>query len=263
MNNKLFRDFVIIAGLFLIFFHLNMDPRFTPVFFMMIVLTAILIITDSKLTLLIERDKTKRLQSLALAVGGFFAIMAASYLIGGILKMTGLQSVENILTIFAEDQPLLKNSPWFFLLSTGILVSVVETITFAVLFEWLAIEKWKAKLDLTNLNFWLGAIFLSGIFMLLHLQARWIQSGFLFNLSFNSALLITLIFMLITYVIIAIEKQLLGAVLLHVLVNSVAIIKSIPSLFTGSTAYLIWGTIIALSFIVWISTKINLRRVTG
>ncbi|MEK6882908.1 MAG: CPBP family glutamic-type intramembrane protease [Nanoarchaeota archaeon] len=260
MNSKLFRDFVAIAGLFLIFFQLNLDPRATPIFLGMIFLIAILFITDQKISLQIERDPSKRLRSLALAVGGFFALMVLSMIVSKL--PFSMQSIENILITFAEDSPILSGNPWFLLVFTGILISAIETIFLGIYFEFLAIDKWKARLSFDNLNFWLGAIFLSGIFMLLHLQARFLQAFMSSTpiLSFNTALIITFLFGLLTFVLIVLTKDLLAAILLHILTNSITIIKTLPQLYATPTAWIIWGVVIVLAGIIYLSTKIRFTR---
>ncbi len=141
-----------------------------------------------------------------------------SLLNGGIIQ--GAQSIFHLL---ATSTPILKGSKFLTLLGWGILVPLIETTFFnGRLLEGLStyaeeITGKKVSLDKMSAPLLMVLFVIASLFTLFHITAKGLQS---------IPLLITFIFAIISSLLVLRHKELKGAIYLHIMTNSAAVMSA-------------------------------------
>lgn len=198
----------------------------------------------------IESGSISRLRALFVAIAGYLAVLFISQILIPILGKAGIitQSVSlptlySVVQLYSQTTLAFTGNIIFYFITFGFLISMIETRAWVILYEFL-IDMFKLKIDLKNFKIWI-VIIIGGIFFyLFHLTAKGIAN--------DAALAVVFIFMVVTYIIVTIEKQSLDALLMHIFANSIALAFTynlIPEL--GTILYVIGG----ISIILIIMTK--------
>ena len=178
--------------------------------------------SDKHVSLVMERS-VDRLKSVMFAIGGYAAFFILNAIINSFANSLGLASVFNNL---ASTTPILEGSQFLTFMGWGVLVPIVETrFFFGRLFEAIQelIGESPDSSKLTQKK-WFAIGTISGLFALFHITSKNMQ---------NVPLLLTFIFGAISCILIVKEKQLLGAVLLHLFTNSTGVLYGFrPELFS-------------------------------
>lgn len=228
-NLQVFAVLFTIVSIILMFLHINFDPQVGGIFTLFIVIAAVLTILNRRIDIPLVRPGSKPVQIILYSVGGYFAFVIASTLVGqylGLVERFSLLSTDAIkqvtqlyaqyIPFFAQTEPLLAGQPQLLYLAFAILIPIAETIVFIKLFE--AIHDWAGVTpNLKRLITWTVLAGISIGFGLFHLTAKGLQD------KAEIALSITIIFMAISLVVATIRKQSVEAINMHIIANSIAV----------------------------------------
>jgi len=213
------RTVFIITALLLIFLWVHFNPTLSSLYLGFLVVSIILFILDKNPELNLERRKDNR--SIAFLEAAIYYVVF--FIIYAVI-LSAFQtkfSIQTILQSLSATTPIFANSVFLSVIAWGILVPVIETLTFVRVYEWL-VEKTHS-----SLNNWFSLIIpiflISAAFMFFHLQAKGIKD--------IAALIATFVFMLITLVIVTIKKETKQAVLFHIFVNIIAVLTTFGLIF--------------------------------
>lgn len=236
MAEKTIKDVVIyvLLGLALFLLVSNFDPTLANVYAIGLFLLFVYYAIDKDHSFPIEKQRNLG-KSFLYAVIGYIVVIVSSTFFKNI-HIFGITDTRSVLQIMAETQATLafEKSLWITFFAFAILIPIIETGILGMILEFI---KDNTKINFEKLNIALIAVFfiISTFFMYLHLSAK--------GVSNEAALMITFIFALVTCVIIFLERQTLGAMLLHIISNSVALIISFGKEFSIS---IIYGVLIIL-----------------
>lgn len=252
------RNMIIFFGMLLLFTMLNFDPAMSSVFFAILILGAIVIFSDKKVEIHLEKPGNNRLKSVAIAIGAYVAFMCISLLFLGLTKLGGPLSLSTSIKIYAEwigslmaqFSPALVDNPFLVLISWGLIIPVAETFTFFnSFFEWFC-EVFKVNLSRPGFKVWLIMLLTSAIFTLFHITAKGLEN--------NAGLLMTFIFGFVSMILVLFTGQVLEAIILHIITNSTSIIFSTGLLPTITSP---WVLAIGIAIILYFAIRnIELRR---
>ncbi len=215
---------VIVGAIFIfLFIIINVNASMGNLFMFFFVAAGLMYLYDvvagNGIQIKIESKPNERLLTAIYAVGAFVLLMITNI----VFKWAGLTDINSSLNMYAQYIPyfaevaILSSNAWFVVLGWGILIPLGETLTFGRIFE--------AGLDFINervgitFKAILIVIGLSFAFALFHIAAKGIQN--------NLALLMTFIFMVISLILILIRKQLLDAILFHIIANTTSIVNNL------------------------------------
>ena len=193
----------------------------------------------------IESGSISRLRALLVAIAGYFAVLFISQILIPILGKVGIitQSVSlptlySVVGLYSQTTLAFTGNLIFYFIAFGFLIPLIETRSWIVFFEFL-VDMFKLRIDLKSFKIW-SIIIIGGIlFYIFHLTAK--------GISNDAALAVVFVFMVVTYVIVIIEKQSLDALLMHVFANSIALAFTynlVPQL--GTILWIIGGISVAL-----------------
>jgi len=242
---------------------INFDPTLASLFFAMVLGAFILVTTDTVKTFKIE-SKPNKLKSLMFGVVGYITFLLSSMLTLSFLQKTSLVSNYSILNVadaFAQTQsvmmsqvaPALADNVWLTVLAFAILIPITETWSFTVFFEFLS-ERFPGfkQVSKTSLRTWLLVSIISLMFMFYHLTAK--------GLTNNDALIMVFLFGLVSWGMVVIEGQSLGAIIMHMIANGIAVF-SMYGISLLASPILVWIVVGAIIYYLFNSKKFNIRRV--
>mgnify|MGYP001606644829 CR=1 FL=1 len=216
--------FVIVAT-FLLFIATNMDQTLGLIFVGFALINQVAFSADKRHTFMIQKNKSL-IASIPLAIMGWGASILLSWTLVNILGSTGfIQTAaigfDQLLSIISEAQSTLafSNSYVLNLVSFGVLVPIVETVLFGgTLFE-LGTDLTKTSipgsLSGISLTLFLIMIAIAGVFTAFHFTSKGVGN--------DVALVSVFSFMVVTLIVILVEKQLAAAVQMHIIANTIAI----------------------------------------
>jgi membrane protease YdiL (CAAX protease family) len=217
----------LILPLFLLFLLLAFDRDMAIVYLLIMLADFIWVLTDSNLVFKLTKVGSGWGEYIESFVGlGIFLFISTllvsifspqSILSGGILG--GSQSIFHVL---ATSNPILQGSKVLTFIGWGILIPIIETSFFnGRLLEGLATYAEPVvghKIDVTKFSMPLFVVMLivASLFTLFHITAKGLSSV---------ALLVTFIFSVISSIMVMRQRELKGAIVMHVVVNSLAVIS--------------------------------------
>jgi len=212
---------IVLLGLWI-----NFDPILASLFFAMIIGSLWLISTDKVKSYTIESNPNK-IKSLMLGVIGYVIFLVSSMIGLAFLKRTALTSsysINSVADAFAQTQsvmmsnvaPALADNLKLTLLAFALLIPIIETFSFTVFFEFLS-ERFPGLKNMTLSSFrtWLMISIISLLFMFFHFTAK--------GLTNHDALLMVVIFGLISWGLVVYEGQSLSAIIMHIIANTIAV----------------------------------------
>lgn len=222
-----------VLGLFFIITQLAFDFNLGTVFFGMALFGAFYYSQDKTRRLEIEKRPNK-LKSVLLGTIGFGAYLIISAVLLPFLNSLGILTIEAvglnaIFDVLGSTQPLaFAGNRFLNFASLGIAGPIIETtVIFMVAFEFFADRFPSLKnypLDsrrVPSINVMLSLAALIGIittiFIILHSQAKGIRN--------DTALTLVAIFAIVSMIMILIEGQALGAIIMHIINNSIALLR--------------------------------------
>lgn len=232
----------------LAFIATNMETNLGLTFGIFAIVSYLFFISDKSHTVLIQK-KNNILKSLFLGILGWAGSLVVGYLLvnilGGlkIIQTASIASVPSLLSTIAQFQSTLAfsgSTVWNFI-AFAILVPIVETQFFCgTTFEFL-LDMF--KVSISRLSFKLVAIFLliSSVFTAFHFTSKGVGN--------DVALVAVFSFMLVSLILVLYEKQLAGAILMHIIANGVALSLKLglfASLSLGGIIVVIIGVIFVL-----------------
>ena len=193
----------------------------------------------------IESGSIPRLRALLVGIGGYFAVLFSSQILiplgvkaGLITQSVSLPTLYSVVQLYSQTTLAFTGNIIFYFITFGFLIPMIETRAWVILFEFF-VDVFKLKITLKSFKIWsimsIGGIF----FYLFHLTAK--------GVSNDAALAVVFIFMIVTYIIVVVEKQSLDALLMHIFANSISLAFTynlIPQL--GTILYVVAGISVVL-----------------
>lgn len=249
------RIFVGVILWILYFLLINFEPTMASVFFAFLLGSSFLYYLDKKKTLFLEKPGNNRLKSVVMAVVAYAAFIFSSAVVLGFLKLTGTISAGSVIDVYsqflgsmmAQYSPALAGNVFLTFVSWGWLIPPIETFAFfIVLFELLTDYFFKTHISIKDPKTWMAGLAVAIGFVLFHLTSKGITN--------TPALIMTLIFALISVILVLMTHQALEAVIFHIMVNSISIIVSMHILATISPMIIA----IIIGFIIYLIIR-NLK----
>lgn len=257
------RNIIILIMFALGFLWLNFDPRLAAIFGFLVTIAGFAILTDKKQTFLVEKQKA-RIKSLTLAAVGYAIFIALSIIALKFLQRTELVSTysfNSVADAFAHTMsvtmsntaPALAENIWLTLIAFGILIPIIETWVFTLLYEVLSeIFPGINQISLKSLRTWFLITLVSLGFMFYHLTAK--------GLTNNDALIMVFLFFAVSLTLVLIEKQVLSAIIMHMIANTIAILNSYSITLT-SNKFIVVLILGGLGYFIINSHKFNLNKI--
>lgn len=221
ISNETYFKFSVVLLLFLL---LTFDQDMSMIYILIMIGDFIWYKFDPKISFNLEKTSQNRWSSLpevAIAGAVFFIISSVAV---GFASATASNSFQSILTLLATSTPVLAGNKILTFIGWALIIPIIETSFFnGRLLEGLAsfAEKRFGKNvplnNFMNIRTFMVILVVAALFTLFHLTAK--------NLS-SLPLLITFIFSVISSILVIRHQELKGAILLHILVNSLAIMQS-------------------------------------
>ena len=215
-NNKNYNYFKLLV-IALIFLLLNFDPKLSRVYLLILVADYFWYQNDNHISFPYKNPNRNFLTDAVEAIVAFGLFLGATAFL-----FTGF-STQSLVSLLSSTVPILADSQFLTLLSWGVIVPMIESnFFFGRLLEGFSTFAEKAlgrKIDLEQFSMPLFVVmlFVSSIFTLYHLTAK--------SLS-PTALMITFIFGLMSMFLVIKQKSTRGAIIMHVLSNSLAVLVS-------------------------------------
>lgn len=211
-------------GVLLLAIEVLFEKTLGQVFIDMLLITALVYMFDKSHRIRIEHVKN-RTKSFFLALGGYIALILGGALLIPLFEKLNIFSftngvqitgVNSVLDVLAQTQQTLALEGYLPLtfIAFGFIVSIIETWHLGQLWESLTDNLTKIKPGF-NLRTILAIFLISSWFVIYHLTAKGVDN--------NSALFLVFLFAIISFVLIIIEKQILSAILLHIIANTTAL----------------------------------------
>lgn len=225
----------------LLFTALNFDPDVSIIFIIITIIGILLFLIDKKPEIIFER-KPNKLKSIGIAFAGAFAVYIISAFV---LNFFGVVEggLFSIVDFFAQVQkPILSGNPYLILIVWGIFIPLAETTLIARFLEFLK-DQFKVRLSLREPKIWASIVLVSALFMYYHLQAKSIAGPELLQQSLASVFIMGVV----SLVLIVIFKQIIEASLMHIILNSTAVViayglfpmVAFPLLIGGGIAFML------------------------
>jgi len=210
---------------FLAFLHLTFDPRMTVAYLLIIVCDYWWYKDDSYVSLPMERTEATRKSAIASTVIYYAVFLFASIVILGMTTVgKEFASIAGVFQLSATAVPILQGSKIFTFISWGFIIPIIETrFFFGRLYEGMAVhakdflgyEISTKKLTIATIGL---IIFISALFTIFHIGAKGLSTP---------ALMTTFIFAVISLLFVTKTQELKGACGLHIVTNSIGVLKSI------------------------------------
>jgi len=210
--------FILIILLFLL---LSFNQDLAMIYILIIFADYVWYKSDNFISFPLSRGSNSGLITYFEAFAGFGAVMLASYaLINFFSPSTATAGLQSMFNLFATITPVLADSKILTVISYAVLIPIIETSFFnGRLLEGLATYSeiiTGKKVDLNSASLGLTVIILvvAALFALYHITAYNLQS---------TPLLVAFIFSIISSVLVLRQRELKGAIVLHILVNTVGV----------------------------------------
>jgi len=210
---------------FLAFIHLTFDPRMSVAYLLIIVCDYWWYKDDSFVSLPMESTTATRKSALSLTFIYYAVFLISSIAILGMTTIgKEFASVGGIFQLSATAVPILAGSKIFMFISWGFVIAIIETrFFFGRLYEGMAVhakdflghEISTKKITIETVFL---MIFVSALFTIFHIGAKGLSTP---------ALMTTFIFAIISLIFVTKTQELKGPVLLHILTNSIGVLKKI------------------------------------
>tara|TARA_Y100000310_G_scaffold25289_1_gene24204 strand:- start:5218 stop:6000 length:783 start_codon:yes stop_codon:yes gene_type:complete len=231
--------------LILIFMRLVFDPDLAITYLAIAFGAFAIAQSDKFLTLKIE-SVVNRAKSVMLGIAGYGVFLLVSTFILPLLPLLGISvgetsfSINSVIELYAQTQPLLAGNLTLIFLAFGLLIPILETWGIGLILEGLK-DFFKIPLDIKNPRTYVAAGIIAALTVFFHIQVRGI------DINATTALATVFIFFFINVLIIVIEKQILGAIIMHIIANTVAVSvnKGFPVLsLTSPTSIILIGSLV-------------------
>lgn len=254
--------YIALLASLLIFMWLNFDSTLGSIFMAMLLVGAFLRLADftfvdRKVNIPLVRHNL--FKSALYGAIAYVCFLGISSIVMGVLGKTNLFSMGSVLLLLAEAQPVFAGSIFLTFVGWAILIPNVETyFSFGTMIEYI-VSAFGKKFNIQLSPFNLGFIFLSIIlgvgFAFFHLTAK-IGLG---EAGFNEALILVFLFGFISAMVVGITKEIMAAIVMHVIANSISIGLSF-ALFTTAQLLLYGGIAFGLLFVLTKSWNIKFTR---
>lgn len=242
--------------IFLSWFAFNYNTTAVVGYGILLVGQVFLYFYDRNKTFVIER-KPNRLKSIALALGGLFAFFIISNGVLQLLNYSGILTnlgkalgFNSVIELYAETIPFYAQNKIVTWLAFAITFANLETdLFFGSGMEFFK-DMFHLKLDLKSPKTWGFFGMLAGGFILFHITAKALGTGA------TAALISVGLFALVQLAVVMIEGQTLGANLMHVFANTLALLVTFAILPNITWAFMVIGAI-AIIFLL-VTKQINI-----
>jgi hypothetical protein len=239
-----------------IYFVINFDERVGLIYGLISLLTLnwYYLILDKHVgnLIYIEKDSSKRLLSVLYAVVAYVCFIFTAGFVTSWLSKSKLNYIDLVNQAVSQTfsaAPVLSGSNTLKEVIWGVIIPRVETTFFFVIFPLIIFALFKSKYPTKVIS--KGAALLytvfAGLFMLNHAAAKGITD--------NSALSVTIIFGIISLVLIVQFQQQAEAIFLHIITNSIGTMKQLNIGFysTGTFSFSVGGltTVLLLLTLTW------------
>lgn len=171
--------------------------------------------------ILINSEQKNTLQSLALAIGFLFIFMFIVVLLTSLFQ-SSLKVPPSVQTFFAHQfassAPILANSRLLTFLAWGIMIPILETRFFGLLYEFVGRQTNVEIFNLKSFSTWILILLIASLFTWFHIQAKGVHDVV--------AWMVTFVFGVLTCILISITKEFESATYFHIINNTLTILKS-------------------------------------
>lgn len=199
------------------------DPTLSSIFGVMLAFAFAIYGFDPNRRYRLERTKN-RLNSLVLATGGFLVLTLVSNFVFPLIDKTlkgititktlSLMSEARATIYFSQINPALVGNLPINFGTFGWIIPFIETIWLAIFFEFV-LDRTKIEPRFNNSILYVIIALITSVFTTLHFSVLGVTNGI--------ALANVALFTVITLILIIVEKQMLAAILFHVIANSFAL----------------------------------------
>lgn len=208
-----------VLGALLMWIIVNYNMQLGIIFLFMLVLTFLFHTSDKNVSFPFDRDG-KWARATMIALGAYIVFIIVSTIIIQLVPIdlqSTVVSPQGVIDLVAITIPEIDFTNIMLFVGWAIIIPITESwFFFGPVVERI--------LDTKRVHWLLAGISIATIFMLFHLTAK--------SVIDNSALLVTFIFGMISYLLVIMTKDLKSAVLFHVISNSVAILSTMGLLST-------------------------------
>lgn len=229
----------------LVFLHQTFDQTLATTYLFISVLILAMLSLDNVPSMRIE-SKKDRIRSLLLGVGGFGAYYIITAIVLSSLDYIQGFNLLSVIDIFAQTQPLLKGNIIAKLYSLVIIATIAETYALTLALEYFK-DKYNTGLGsqaLFKVKTWIILMLLGAFSVFLHLSAKGV------GIDATPALISVFIFFTINMAVAVIEKQAMGAIIMHMIANMTAFLFIFGSPFSFQNPLLIGLIIIISAFVI-------------
>ena len=210
------KGFYIFLDIILLFMLINFSSPLATIYALMSIIGWIMYYDTSFISYPIDKKGSSWALAFIWAGVIYIAFILVSSKIFTSFGVAEYAQVSSIVTLVATTNPAFASSMILTFVAFGMLIPIIETTFWSRLTEWLGYAaKTTLSFNFLNLKLWAIILVSSGIFGLFHATSKGVTN--------NSALIVTVIFMVISIWMILFFGEIKQAILLHILSNSVAI----------------------------------------
>ena len=171
--------------------------------------------------LLVNSNPNNTIPAIAMAIGSLFIFVFIVVILTTLFQST-FKVPPTVQTFFkhqfASTAPILAHSQLLTFLAWGIMIPILETRFFGLLYEFVAKQTSTNIYNLRTLRTWALIFLIAGLFTWFHIQAK--------GLVDIVAWMITFVFGVVTCVLISLTREFETATYLHIFNNSITILKN-------------------------------------
>lgn len=158
------------------------------------------------------------LKSIGKALMGLTIVIIGTMIVGGMFNVLDSFTVSSVFESLQSSTPVLEGNVGLSFFAWGQLIPILETLAVGMAFVYF-LSLLRVRVDDFKNPKWLALVsILSTLFMYLHLQAKGVDS---------LGLISTFIFMVVSLVLISIDKEYESAIWMHIINNSVVVALSL------------------------------------
>ena len=208
--------FITLAAIFFLFTTGVFDPEVGRLFLGLLLILFPVFITDKFAEIRIE-SRPDRLKSLTLGVIGVVSFFIVYNIAIGLFNLTVSRGIASITNIFSQTTPILAVNPLLLVSTFGFFIPIAESWGVGLMVEGIK-DILKVNLNFRNIQTLFIVFAVGGLAVLYHSFAK--------GISNTPVLIAVFIFFAINAILVIIEKQIMGAILMHIIMNTFTLINT-------------------------------------
>ena len=213
---------IVLVGLTIMFMYFNFDPQLGTAFGLMLILAVAAMLLDY---MFIDRKVNIPLQRTSIFKSAVYGLVAYAVFLGVssiIMSFVGsfnIFALGSVLELMAESQPVFAGAALLTFIGWGLHIPNIESYFFFGKLNEVVISIFKIPLSIKSFSYHLLSLVFASIFALFHLTAK-IGLG---AKGFNEAIILVFLFGYASMLLVAITKEALSAIFMHMFANSISI----------------------------------------